>query len=371
MNVQSSQSAKLNRRSWRRNIKPAKTTGAIKCQSGFTLVELLVVIAIIGVLIALLLPAVQAAREAARRTQCQNRLRQLGIACQNFADVRKAFPPANGKLSPAEEDRNSLKTGNWGYLAFLTPYVEQQNLKNLLDPRFAYDRQPQPVRDFLDNTPIYEFKCPSFTQVQPVDISDFGGGIPIESELATAYCAVLGANLIMEYEEEYTNANLVPGCGRGNRINDGSPYTMLDNGVQSGPRCRSGDQGFIATNGVITWDSKIDFRRITDGTSNTFIIGESAFGDPQYQPTRPWWVGAATTFFYTAHNMTHPLNSKTIRAANRDDEVPRNDISFGSDHPGGCHFGMADGSVQFFQEDTDLVVLWAFASREGGEVTNR
>lgn len=329
---------------------------------GFTLVELLVVIAIIGVLIALLLPAVQAAREAARRSQCQNRMRQLGIACQNFADVRKAFPPANGKLSAAEEDRNSLKTGNWGYLAFLTPYVEQENLKNLLDPRFAYDRQPQPVRDFLDNTPIYEFKCPSFSETQPVDISDFGGGEPIESELATAYCAVLGANLIDDYTDEYTNAGLEPGCGRGNRINERSPYTMLDNGAANGPRCLSGNQGFIATNGVITWDSKIDFRNITDGTSNTFIIGESAFGDPADQSTRPWWVGAATTWFYTANNLTHPLNSKTIR------DVPRNDISFGSDHPGGCHFVMADASVQFIQEDIDLVTLWAFASREGGEI---
>lgn len=336
-------------------------TKAPKARSlrGFTLVELLVVIAIIGVLVALLLPAVQAAREAARRTQCQNRLRQLGIACQNFADVRKAFPPANGKLSPTAQKRNSRDTGNWGYLAFLTPYVEQDNLKNLLDPEFEYDRQPQGVRDFLDNTPIEEFKCPSFSPVQPVNTSDFGSGEPNnpDSGLATAYCAVLGANL-----DEYTGSSLLPGCGAGNRLNGGSPYEMLENAAGNG-RCHSGGEGKVAINGVITYDSEIDFRRVTDGTSNTFIIGESAFGDPEKQGTRPWWIGAATTWFYTAHNLTYELNRMTAA------DVPRNEVSFGSDHPGGCHFAMADGSVQFIQEDAEMEVLWAFASRQGGETT--
>lgn len=336
--------------------------GRVRSRCGFTLVELLVVIAIIGVLVALLLPAVQAAREAARRSQCQNRLKQLGLACQNFADVRKAFPPANGKLSQNEEKRNSRDTGNWGYLAFLTPYVEHNNLKSLLDPNFAYDRQPQAVRDFLDNTPIYEFKCPSFSETQPVNTSDFGSGDPNEpdSTLATAYCAVLGANL----PDDAAGTDLIPGCGRGNRINDDSPYEMLENAAGNG-RCHSGGEGKIATNGVITFDSANDFRRIADGTSNTFIIGESAFGDPAKMGTRPWWIGAATTWFYTAHNVTHELNRMTAS------DVPRNEISFGSDHPGGCHFALADGSVQFFQEDTDLVILWAFASRDGGETPIR
>ncbi len=328
---------------------------------GFTLVELLVVIAIIGVLVALLLPAIQAAREAARRTQCQNRLRQLGIACQNFADARKAFPPANGKLSPTAQKRNSRDTGNWGYLAFLTPYVEQANLKNLIDPEFEYDQQTPEVRNFLDNTPIQEFKCPSFSQTQPVNTSDFGSGTPnvLESGLATAYCAVMGANL-----DEYTGTNLVPGCGAGNRINEGSPYSMLENAAGNG-RCHSGGEGKVAMNGVIIFDGDVGFRRITDGTSNTFIIGESAFGDPNEQGTRPWWIGAATTWFYTAHNLTYPLNSATAST------VVRNDVGFGSNHPGGCHFAMADGSVQFIQEDVQLEVLWAFASREGNEVSIR
>ncbi|TWU28667.1 DUF1559 domain-containing protein [Bythopirellula polymerisocia] len=325
---------------------------------GFTLVELLVVIAIIGVLVALLLPAVQAAREAARRTQCQNRLRQLGIACQNFADARKMFPPANGKLSPTAQKRNSRDSGNWGYLAFLTPYVEQANVKNLIDPEFEYDQQTQAVRDFLDNTPIEEFKCPSFSLTQPVNTSDFGSGDPtaLDSGLATAYCAVMGANL-----DEYTGTDLVPGCGAGNRISEGSPYTMLENSAGNG-RCHSGGEGKVAINGVITFQGEIGFRRITDGTSNTFLIGESAFGPPENQGTRPWWIGAATTWFYTAHNLTYPLNSATPSS------VLRNDVGFGSDHPGGCHFAMADGSVQFIQEDIGLRELIAYASREGSEV---
>ncbi len=326
---------------------------------GFTLVELLVVIAIIGVLVALLLPAVQAAREAARRAQCQNHLRQLGIACQNYASARKSFPPANGKLSPDEEKRNSRDVGNWSYLAFLTPYVEQENLKDLLDPKFAYDRQTPEVREFLNTTPIPGFKCPSFASEQPVIIGDFGMGNEFETlGTATHYLAVLGANL-----DEYTGTDLVPGCGAGNRVNESSPYTMLENSSGNG-RCHTGGEGKVAINGVITFQGKVDFRNITDGTSHTFIIGETGFGEPEEQRTRGWWIGAATTWFYNAHNLTYPLNSAPMRGPRR------NELGFGSVHPGGCHFAMADGSVHFIQEDIRLRDLYAFASRAGNEVMN-
>lgn len=321
----------------------------------FTLVELLVVIAIIGILVALLLPAVQAAREAARRTQCSNQLRQLGIACQNFADVRKAFPPANGKLSPNEQDRNSRKTGNWSYLAFLTPYVERAALKDLLDPNFAYDRQTQEVRDFLESTPIEEFKCPSFSPTQPVNLGDFDASRIEESGVAAHYLGVLGANT-----DAYPASDISNYCGAGNRINEESPYDMLENAAGNG-RCHVGSEGKVATNGVITFDGDINFRQITDGTSKTFLIGESAFGDPQRQGTRGWWVGAATTWFYTSHNLTYPINS-----ASRPGPL-QNDVGFGSEHPGGCQFVMADASVQFITEDASLRVLYAQASRAGEE----
>ncbi|QDU88902.1 hypothetical protein Pla175_22860 [Pirellulimonas nuda] len=335
-----------------------KSKTAPLVRPAFTLVELLVVIAIIGVLVALLLPAVQAAREAARRTQCSNQLRQLGIACQNYADVRKAFPPANGKLSPEEKDRNSWKTGNWSYLAFLTPYVERAALKELLDPRFAYDQQTQSVQDFLDTTPIDEFRCPSFAPTQPVRIGAFGSGVSaiVDAGIATHYLAVLGANT-----DAYPGSDLPNYCGGGNRINENSPYKMLENQAGNG-RCHVGDEGKTAINGVITFDSKTSFRQITDGTSKTFLIGESAFGEPADQGTRGWWVGAATTWFYAAHNLTYPLNS-----AARPGPI-HNDVGFGSEHPGGCQFLMADASTQFITEEVSLNILFAQASRAGGEV---
>jgi prepilin-type N-terminal cleavage/methylation domain-containing protein/prepilin-type processing-associated H-X9-DG protein len=327
---------------------------------GFTLVELLVVIAIIGILIALLLPAVQAAREAARRTQCSNHLRQLGLACQNYVGARKVFPPANGKLSPGEQDRNSLKTGNWSYLAFIAPYVERQALKDLLDPNFAYDRQTPEVRDFLNTTPIEEFKCPSFSPTQPINIADFGtgdtGGGPgvIDSGVASHYLAVLGANT-----DAYPGNDIPNYCGRGNRPDDSSPYEML---VSGNGRCHIGGEGKVALNGVITFDSKIGFRKITDGTSHTFLVGETGFGEPSQQGTRGWWVGTATTWFYGGRNLTYPINS-----APRPGPI-HNDVGFGSEHPGGSQFMMADGSVQFVTEDIGLRELYAFSSRAGGEV---
>ncbi|QDT68738.1 Type II secretion system protein G precursor [Planctomycetes bacterium MalM25] len=323
---------------------------------GFTLVELLVVIAIIGILVALLLPAVQAAREAARRTQCSNQLRQLGIACQNYVDSNRVFPPANGKLSPQEEKRNARDSGNWSHLAFLTPYVELDAVRDIFDPNFAYDRQTQEVRDFIDTTPIEEFKCPSYARTQPIITGDFGSGGEFEDlGTATHYPAILGANT-----DAYPDTDIPNYCGRGNRIDETSPYEMLE-GTGAG-RCHNGGEGKVATNGVITFEGKVGFRKITDGSSHTAIMAEYAFGDPSEQRIRGWWIGAATTWFYNSHNLTYPINS------NPQPGPLRNDVGFGSEHPGGCHFALADGSVRFINEDVELRTLYAYASRSGGEV---
>lgn len=122
-------------------------------RAGFTLVELLVVIAIIGILVALLLPAVQAAREAARRAQCQNNLKQIGLAVHNYADTNKGLPPTIYTMAGY---------GQWSAQARLLPFLEQANLQNLINFSLPYDVQPA-----VPKTRVPTYLCPSETQDQP------------------------------------------------------------------------------------------------------------------------------------------------------------------------------------------------------------
>jgi prepilin-type N-terminal cleavage/methylation domain-containing protein/prepilin-type processing-associated H-X9-DG protein len=342
-------------------------SGARNCHSagekrGFTLVELLVVIAIIGVLVALLLPAVQAAREAARRTQCKNHLRQLSLAAQNYTDSNGAFPPANGKLHPSQQPE---RWSDWSYLAFLTPFIERQTVVQRIDPLKPWHLQTPEVIDFLRQTELGEFKCPSFSSTQPVNTDQPGtGNQTTDTFTATHYVAILGANLDFYGGNDLLNycEGTASGGRGGGRLDESSPYTML----ASGSSCHkgSGGEGKVATNGVITYQEGVEFRRITDGTSHTAIIGESAFGEPSRQGTRAWWIGGANTWFYNARNMSYALNSAPQPGP------LRNDIGFGSEHPGGCHFAMADGSVQFVQDEVELRILFALASRAADDFSN-
>jgi prepilin-type N-terminal cleavage/methylation domain-containing protein/prepilin-type processing-associated H-X9-DG protein len=323
------------------NRKPLTVAG------GFTLVELLVVIAIIGVLVSLLLPAVQAAREAARRTTCRNQLRQVALACQNYADARLAMPSASTRLDP----NLSGTRPDWGYLVFILPYIEKSTLYDALDPTLEWYNQPT---NLLRETEVGEFKCPSYPALQPVNLADPGSNVYEELPLASHYIGVLGANT--ELDRDLANF-----CQ-----DRSSPYTMelqeQSSSSRRDPNCVDAGGGKVANNGVIVRKPQIDFAMIADGTSNTLLVGEAAFGEPQEQNTRAWWVGSHGGYLYTAKNVTFAINSGARPGP------LRNDMGFGSYHPGGCHFAMVDGSVQFIGENVDLKVLFAVASRDGGDL---
>lgn len=330
---------------------------------GFTLVELLVVIAIIGILVALLLPAVQSAREAARRSQCANHLRQIGIACQNYADVNGRMPPASARLN-ANETRTRP---DWGYLVFLLPFTEQQATFDALDP--GWDWFQSQNLNTLRQVVMSQFKCPSYPPIQHVNLASPGTNVFEESPLAAHYRGVLGANVRLDGELQnacggvdsvYTMEVFEGGGGGGGR---------RDNGGGSGNCAQDGNgSGLVANNGVIIRNSPVDFQKISDGTSNTLLVGESAFGEPSptiptTQGTRPWWVGSSGYFLYTSKNATFPINSGTFPLVDT-----RNDIGFGSLHPGGCHFAFVDGSVQFIGENVPLRLLYALATRKAEDL---
>jgi prepilin-type N-terminal cleavage/methylation domain-containing protein len=301
------------------------TRRRISTLSAFTLVELLVVIAIIGVLVALLLPAVQAAREAARRTQCVNQVRQVVLAAHLFENSKGRFPTA---------------VDEWGYsyLVQLLPYHEEKSLHDLVNLDLKWD---DPVNRVAYETPLPVFKCPSTPWVEPtqtVSTGLYSGG---ESPLRAHYAAVLGAK------------NSCPSP-------EGDPYTVTSQPYGCGT-------GGRATNGVMYLVSQTRFKDITDGASQTLLIGEFS---GRVGLVRTWMVGSAdppsNDWVYSGKNVFHPINS----AARDDPGVSNSDVSFSSLHPGGAHFGMADGGGRFIGEDIELRLYKALASRNAEDLAD-
>lgn len=323
----------------------------------FTLVELLVVIAIIGILVALLLPAIQAAREAARRSQCLNRMKQIGLALQNYHDTKKTFPAGVSDQPAIVAATGAVKTQpNFTMLSYIPPILTQMELGNLASQmNMKVHWSDEPNRTVVTNNPLTDFRCPSHDQVEPTYFEAPGGSATEElSNLRSHYIAVMGAKFKCPLVIAFT-----PWPER--------TYTMSS----------CGSEGGQANNGVMYPGSNTSIKEITDGTTHTFLVGEQSWDSG---PQRFWSAGAGSfnkmdTFIYGAKNIYAGLNIICRAVANNPAEAERckdgkdatNDMSFGSSHPGGCHFAMCDGSVQFIRQDVAIETLRAFASRKSGE----
>ena len=343
----------------------------------FTLVELLVVIAIIGVLVALLLPAVQAAREAARRTQCKNQIRQVGLAAHNFESSFDRFPPTATE-SP------------FGYLPHVIPYLEGQNLQDLIvwDQHWSWAANAA-----MRELPVPFLRCPSQTPEEPTQIMTTSGNSTEDTGLRSHYWAVTGARIPRATFQEvrtgtYAYENPASDIDCGDTI---EPFEIRGCGGSANPG--------HAVNGIMYPNSTVKHGGITDGTSNTFLVGEMSWdfgGD-----WGPWYYGASFFFANFSNAMAEdrfyskgasgiwPHNQALIRFRINDAAISnelgasisiedlsggvesfKNYVSFGSNHPGGTHFCMGDGSARFLNEETDILVLWASAARSDGEVVN-
>ncbi len=332
--------------------------------AGFTLVELLVVIAIIGVLVALLLPAVQAAREAARRTTCKSSIRQLSLACLNYESARKQFPPASSRLGP-----NLGLRSDWGWLAITMPYYEQGNLFAQIDQNYNwFENNQTPV-----TSPLAIIRCPSRGELEPVNMfgpgnnSSVGYGKLADSDLRTHYFGIFGANT----EVDSGTPALPDYCGTGRP----GVYTMeLEPPATTGvpnpnPPCIvDSGCGRIANNGIIIRRTKVGMKDVTDGTSNTMMLAESAFGPRDSDDNvRPWIVGSVGNCLYTVRNVVYPINQGG-RGVPGQPDAKRNNIGIGSEHSNGAHVALADGSVRFLSDSVEQRTLFAMASRSGDEV---
>jgi prepilin-type N-terminal cleavage/methylation domain-containing protein/prepilin-type processing-associated H-X9-DG protein len=329
-------------------------------QRAFTLVELLVVIAIIGILVALLLPAVQAAREAARRTECLNRMKQIGLSLLNFHDATKHFPPGVSDVI-TNAPNTPYNYTELGYIPYILPYMEEGNLFSQMNMKVHWQQEPN--RSIGYDHPLIQFRCPSQDAIESTYVDPPGGSTISElTNLRSHYMAVMGA----KYQCPLFAATPWPQ----------KTYTMYTAPAPPGgtsSTCGGGDaaQGGAANNGVMFPASKVQMRDIADGTSHTFLVGEISW---LCGPQRIWTVGGASaanldTYVYTAKNVMYPLK----QAYRNPPEIAtfsgyaNNDMSFGSMHPGGCHFTMVDGSVQFVKEETPIDILRAYASRKSNE----
>ena len=319
---------------------------SIASRRAFTLLELLVVVAIIGVVVAMLLPAVQAAREAARRVQCINNLKQMGLALHNYHDAVGAFPmgyAARGQFADAQTDT----TPGWGWATMILTRIEQGPTYNAVNFGLAVEA-PQNTTAVL--AAISGYVCPSDLTVGAFLVSD-PADHPLARMMPSSYAACVGNDL----SDAATGLN-----------NDG------------------------LGNGAMYRNSAIRSADILDGTSNTILVGERAWGN-----VNGVWAGVVTNgvvrrgaqnrcpttgaLFYPAAVLVqahgHLLNTDTDEDGGIDD--------YSSFHPGGANFLLGDGSVRFLKTvlrdsgtradgsavySSTSLILQALATRNGGEI---
>ena len=308
--------------------------GQPAAKRGFTLIELLVVIAIIAILIALLLPAVQQAREAARRSQCKNHLKQLGIAMHNYHDTHRLFPFGF-------DERETL------WQSMILPQIEQNTIYRKLIWQESGDGNwdSGSFNETACATLIPVLRCPS------MDVPPHVNNQSIEGRVPNAYRVCAGDNI-------WTDKG-----------------TELASTLPAGARY----MGQVPQNGMFYGCSSVKMRDLTDGTSNTLMIGESYFttDGKDGQDFDYWQCGSPQTGGWSLTNQTSggefseglgstaPEPNAWRHAANSGYTM---EIGFGSYHVGGLNGVMADGSVRFFSENIDISTWRGVGSRSGGEV---
>jgi len=315
---------------------------------GFTLVELLVVIAIIGVLVALLLPAVQAAREAARRMQCANNLKQLGIAMHNYHGANSVLPPG-ADCDAAKNPYSIQHCHTW--IEFLFPYLEQQSVFDQIDFEVLSNFGSNPA--VLNDLILPNLMCPSDSDAGLMDNAReiyYLPGIAGTFSLAESYVPS-GGPLQM---------NLCPVPARNPNINCKS--------IRGGAIPFLGDNAGSAPGMFAGGPTNYSFKNCTDGTSNTLLIGESL---PIYSSFRMYFASHMNIASTNTLPNNHRIETECPKAPlSRINDCYANMGGYMSEHPGGVNLALADGSVHYISETIDYVTYQYLGDREDGEAQN-
>ena len=352
-------------------LRGSQSPASVRSRGGFTLVELLVVIAIIGVLVALLLPAVQAAREAARRMSCQNNLKNIGLGCLNYEAAKGTLPPGAINSTLAGPDGRAS-----GFTVLILPYVEQGAISSRVTTAINNRAASAQKDNYFDSYEVMEMIGADITLYTCPTDNDPSGQLEYEKSKnfkGSSYAGVLGS---------YARRRLGAGaCSEAN-----------------GDQCT----GRINFDGLLVQDTPIEIRTATDGLSNTLMAGErwyqlrgwavggywntwpgggrqpagvapkgpisgsAMFSCKNVDGTIPINASVETVGYYQYHeDFQRPSEGSAVPSALK--KLSIQDVPWGSFHPGGANFVMGDGAVKLLADGLDGTVFMAVASRNGDE----
>ena len=354
-----------------------------RCKRGFTLVELLVVIAIIGVLVALLLPAVQSARESARRIQCANQLRQLALACVSFESTKRHLPPLaaisegadptsrHGGYNVVNEEILRVNPGDRGHswIVEILAEFEQQVIADSYDKNFSLFYNV--TRNNFQPPDIPELYCPSRR-------SGIESGDDLNM-LATAQGPDQSPSPLTALDIRTGGTDYGAAMGAGNCYDNLGFKSLFLGYICVGTTGGGGAPMMPNSSGEAA-----ELAEVTDGTSKTILLGElqriwAAEGDPRFpgsgrngvpsaRSVDGWMLGGIATSFDTQSNALVPSIGENRYLAGGVNswffEHP------GSEHPGGAQFAFTDGSVHYVSENIDPLVIMALTTKAGGEVAS-
>ena len=342
---------------------------AVRSRKGFTLVELLVVIAIIGILAGMLFPAVQAVREAARRTRCLNSLKQLGTACQNYQSANLRLPPGSSPQLLYSTGGSLVPSGeSFSGMMYLLSYFEQdaiyqsalgQRLRVAPSSLTGYTSLTDIQNDLeaLSNNEISMLLCASASQAQANATNSSFAGTVSHYVFSGGPAANLG-DVVETSGPMFSGALLY-------QVIPTADGNIGMRGAFS-PAATNGQPRYYATNDAY------DYSDFADGASNTLLFGELSRrpdNNTGFVPNTAGW-GYGAILDTSTVTFTLMPNTKSISSLINGSNTLMNDHSMGSNHPGGANMALADGSTRYVSDSVDATVLVAICSRDGSETVS-